>query len=131
MTQESHRMRFRMARLVLAATLAAAGCLNFGASAADKSLQAVFQKMDQVAPKFKGLTADIAYLSHEGAIDEEERNSGTIKVRMPKPHDLHLLIDFKDPAKTVEISGPMVRIYLPKAGEVQEYPIGKGHRSEF
>jgi outer membrane lipoprotein-sorting protein len=124
-------MHFRKARLVLAGTLAAAACLNFGASAADKSLQAVFQKMDQAAPKFKGLTADVAYLSHEGAIDEEERNSGTIKVRLPKPNDLHLLIDFKDPAKTVEISGTTVRMYLPKAGEIQEYNIGKGHRSEF
>jgi outer membrane lipoprotein-sorting protein len=124
-------MHFRKARLVLAGTLAATGWLNFGASAADKSLQAVFEKMDQAAPKFKGLTADVAYLSHEGVIDEDDRNSGTIKVRVPKPHDLHMLIDFKEPPKTVEISPAAVKIYLPKAAEVQEYDVDKGHRSEF
>src|SRR5262249_19303648 len=46
-------------------------------------------------------------------------------------HDLHILIDFKDPAKTVEISGTNVKIYLPKAGEVQIYDVSKGHRTEF
>ena len=118
-------------RLVLAVTLSAAGGLNFGASAADNSLQAVFTKMDQAAPKFKGLTADIKYLSHEGAIDEDDRNNGTITVRMPKPHDLHILIDFKNPAKTVEISGTTARMFLPNSQEIQVYNIGKGHKSEF
>jgi outer membrane lipoprotein-sorting protein len=118
-------------RFVLAGTLAAATCLNFGASAADNSLQAVFTKMDQAAPKFKGLTADIKYLSHEAVIDEDDRNHGTITVRMPKPHDLHILIDFKEPAKSVEISGTNIRMFLPNAQEIQVYNVGKGHKSEF
>jgi outer membrane lipoprotein-sorting protein len=131
MTQESHRLHFWRARFVPAITLAAALSLNFGASAADDPLKAVFQKMDDAAPKFKGLTADMKYLSHESVIDEDDRNTGTITVRTPKPRDIHILIDFKNPAKTVEISGSNVRMFLPNAMEVQTYDISKGHRAEF
>src|SRR6516165_1052344 len=102
-------------------TLTAALCLSFGASAADNSLRTVFQKMDDAAAKFKGLTADIRQLSHEGAIGEEETYTGTIAFKLPKPHDVHMMIDFKQPdPKAVEISGSKLRLYYPKANEIQE-----------
>jgi len=117
-------------RPVRIVTLAAALCLSFGASAADNTLQAVFKRMDDAAAKFKGLTADVKQLSHEGAIGEEETYTGTIAFKSPKPHDVHMLIDFKEPdPKAVEVSGTKVRIYYPKAKEVQELDFGRSNKA--
>jgi outer membrane lipoprotein-sorting protein len=113
-------------------TLTAALCLSFGASAADNSLRTVFQKMDDAAAKFKGLTADIRQLSHEGAIGEEETYTGTIAFKLPKPHDVHMMIDFKQPdPKAVEISGSKLRLYYPKANEIQEMDFGRANRAQL
>jgi outer membrane lipoprotein-sorting protein len=132
MTLQSLRIRFSKARIVLAVTLLGAACLNFGASAADNSLQAVFTRMDQAAAKFKGLTADVRYTSHEAVIDEDENSTGTVVVKMPKPHDLHMLIDFKQPdPKTVQIAGTKVQIYYPKAAEVQTWDVGKARKADL
>jgi outer membrane lipoprotein-sorting protein len=113
-------------------TLAAAACLAFGASAADNSLQAVFDRMDKAAARFKGLTADVTRIAHEGSIGEEEKDIGTIAVKLPKPHDLHILLDIReqDP-KSVEVSGSKVQIYYPKANEVQVMDFGRAHRAQM
>jgi outer membrane lipoprotein-sorting protein len=125
-------MHLPKARLVLAVTLCAVPLLNVGASAADNSLQAVFSHMDQAAAKFKGLTADVRYTSHEAVIDENEISTGTVVVKMPKPHDLHMLIDFKKPdPKTVQINGTKVQIFYPKALEVQVWDVGKARKADL
>jgi outer membrane lipoprotein-sorting protein len=111
-------------------TLAAAACLAFGASAAEQSPEAVFQRIDKAAAQFKGLTADMKRVAHEGAIDEEEVSSGTIKVKLPKPHDLRMLLDFQQPdAKQVELSGTKILIYYPKTKSAEEYDFGRSHRA--
>ncbi len=125
-------MFFCKHRLVRWITLAGALWLAFGASAADQSPEAVFQRMDQAAAKFKGLTADMKRVAHEGAIDEEDVSTGSIKVRLPKPHDLRMLLDFNPPdAKQVEISGSKVLIYYPKSNTAQQYDFGRSHRAQM
>jgi outer membrane lipoprotein-sorting protein len=113
-------------------TLMAAVCLTFGASAADNSLQAVFQRMDKAAATFKALTADVKRLSHEGAIGEEEIDTGTIAVKLPKPHDIRLLLELKQPdPKSVELSGTKVQLFYPKANEVQVLDFGRANRAQL
>jgi outer membrane lipoprotein-sorting protein len=113
-------------------TLAAAACLAFGASAADNSLQTVFQRMDKAAVTFRGLTADVTRVAHEGDIGEEETDTGTIAVKLPKPHDLRILLDLKQPdPKSVEVSGTKVQIFYPKANEVQVMDFGRAHRAQM
>ncbi len=126
-------MRFSHARLVRALTLAAFACLAFGASPAEDPLQAVYGRMDQAAAKFKGMTADIRRVSHEGVINEDEPpDIGTIAVKLSKPRDVQMLIEFKQPdPKAVEISGTKVYMYYPKAAEVQEMNLGKENRTRM
>jgi outer membrane lipoprotein-sorting protein len=126
-------MRFSNARLVRALTLAASAWLAFGASAADNPLQAVFARMDQEAAKFKGMTADMRRVSHEGVINEDEPpDTGTIAVKLSKPRDVQMLVEFKEPdAKAVEISGTKILMYYPKAAEVQEMNLGKANRARM
>jgi outer membrane lipoprotein-sorting protein len=102
-----------------------------GASAADSSLQTVFGRMDQASARFKGLRADMRKLAHTEVINEDSVDTGTIVVRVPKPHDLRMLIDFQLPdKKKVMIAGTKVDIYYPKTEIVQEIDLGKNHRSQ-
>src|SRR4051794_39211896 len=85
--------------------------LVWSAWAAD-DLAAVFARMDQAAPTFKGLRADVKQVSHVAVMNDDTTDTGTMVVRLPKPHDYHTLIDFQEPSKkTVEISGTTVRIF--------------------
>jgi len=95
-------------------------------------LAAVYARMDQAAPKFKGMRADMKRVSHTALLNIDEINTGTILVKVPKPHDYHILIDFLEPdKKTVAIAGTKAEMFLPKANEIQEYNFGKGHRAEI
>jgi len=126
-------MSFSNARLVRALTLAASACLAFGASPADNPLQAVFERMDQTSATFKGMTADIRRITHEGILNEDDPpDTGTVAVKLSKPHGVQMLYDFKAPdPKTVEISGTRISIYYPKAAEVQEMNLGKARRAQM
>src|SRR5579872_1404109 len=125
-------MRLFRLMFVLCSTLALIGAPHLGAAPADNSLQAVFTRMDQAAAKFKGLKADMTKLSHTDIINEDSTDTGTIAVKVPKPHDLRMLIEFQKPdQKSVLISGTKVDIFYPKTNTVQEFDFGKNHRSQM
>ena len=108
--------------------VAAVLALSAAAWSAD-DLAAVYARMDKAAPLFKGMRADMKRLSHVAVINEDTTETGTVVVRVPKPHDYHMLIDFQEPAKkTVGIAGVVVQVYYPKANEVQIKNLGKEHK---
>jgi outer membrane lipoprotein-sorting protein len=110
--------------------LAAAALLSPAARAAD-DLAAVFARMDQAAPQFKGMRADMKKTSHTAVLNEDSTDIGKIVVRVPKPRDFRMLINFEQPdKKVVWVQGTTLEIYLPKANEVQVYNFGKGHKAE-
>jgi outer membrane lipoprotein-sorting protein len=111
--------------------VAALVCLGWTAAAAD-DLAAVFASMDKAAPTFKGLRADIRKVAHTAVINEDTADSGTIVVKVPKPHDFHMLVDLQQPdKKSVAVNGTVVEMYYPKANEVQVKNLGKGHKAEI
>jgi outer membrane lipoprotein-sorting protein len=121
-------MHFSIARAVRVGFFAT--LIGSAAFAAD-DLAAVFARMDQAAPKFKGMRAEMKKVSHTAAINVDETDLGSIVVKVPKPHDFHMLIDFQQPdKKAVEIAGTTVQMYYPKTNEVQIYNFGKGHKAE-
>lgn len=125
-------MRLFPLAFVLSGTVTIGLGPHFGALAADNSLQAVFTRMDQASVKFKGLRADTKKLSHTAVINEDSIDTGTIVVKVPKPHELRMLIDFQQPdAKKVRVDGTKVEIYYPKTNIVQEIDLGKNHRSQM
>jgi outer membrane lipoprotein-sorting protein len=105
--------------------------LTSAALAAD-DLAAVFARMDQAALTFRGMRADIKKLAHTAVINEDSVDSGTIIVKVPKPHDFHMLIELQQPdKKSIGINGTLVEMYYPKANEVQVKNVGKGHKTEM
>ena len=88
--------------------------------------------MDRASTNFKGLKADTRKVSHTAVINEDSVDMGTIVVKVPKPHELRMLIDFHPPdEKKVRIDGTKVEIYYPKTNIVQEFDLGKNHRSQM
>ena len=64
-------------------------------------------------------------------INVDSVDTGSIVVRVPKQHDLRMLIDFQQPdQKQVMLAGTKVDIYYPKTQIVQEIDLGKHHRSQ-
>ena len=124
-------MRLLRSVFVLIGSVAALLGSHLDAWAADNSLQAVFSRMDQASARFKGLKADMRKLAHTEVINEDSVDIGSIVVRVPKPHDLRMLIDFQQPdQKQVMLAGTKVDIFYPKTLIVQEYDLGKHHRSQ-
>ena len=111
--------------------LAATAVLTTSLWGAD-DLAAVFARMDQAAPKFKGMRADMKRVSHTAVMNDDSTETGTIVVKVPKPHEYRMLINFREPdQKMVGIVGTTAEMFLPKANEVQVCNFGKGRKGEI
>jgi outer membrane lipoprotein-sorting protein len=116
-------MRYLRPAVALIALLGAA-------FAADNPLQAVFTRMNQAAGTFKGLVADMVKISHFAAINEDDKQTGTIAVQKKKAHDFKMLTLFQPPdGEQVLITSARVDIYHPKTNTVQGDDLGKKYRS--
>jgi len=95
------------------------------AFAAD-DLAAVLSRIDKAAAMFKGLTAEVRKLAHTAVINEDDTDIGTIAVKRPKPSDLRVLFDIREPdPKTVAFEDSKGQFYYPKRNEVEIYNVGK------
>ena len=103
----------------------------FGAPPADDPLTAVLARMDVTAASFKSLKADMKKVAHNGVIDIDETDIGTITVkRGVKAKDLQMLVDIKQPdAKKALVVGSRAWFYILKnPNEVQEYDLTRKFR---
>ena len=118
-------MRWYSPRLALVCALAAMVGMPFRATAAAHSLADTLAKMDQAASRFKGLSANVDYVSHMEAIHEDDSESGTILVKRAHPKDLHVRIAIDKPDPKVAVTdGKKVDVYYPRSGEVQRLELG-------
>jgi outer membrane lipoprotein-sorting protein len=117
---------------VLIGSVAAGLASQVDAAPADNSLQAVFSRMDQASAKFKGLKADMKKVAHTEVINDNSVDTGSIVVRVPKPHDLRMLVNFDQPhEQKVLIEGTKLQVYNPKTNIVQWFDLGKNHRNQI
>src|SRR5205085_2962622 len=90
------RMCFRIATVLLI-TLALYLRAGFGASNAAGSMEAALAKIDQAATGFRSLQTDVKKVSHTAVTNEDTIDIGTLYVKRPKPRDLRMLFDIKQP----------------------------------
>lgn len=96
------------------------------AASAAVSTEDILGRLDQSAPKFTGLSADLTRVTYTKVIDEKTTESGTILLKRQGARDLQMLIDITKPdAKTVAFQGKKAEVFFPKLKTVQEYDIGK------
>lgn len=89
------------------------------------STEDVLSQMDQNAPKFTGLSADLTRVTYTKVIDEKTTETGSMSLKK-QGRELKVLIDFVKPdVKTVAFQGRKAEVYYPKLKTVQEYDIGK------
>ena len=104
--------------LVLTSALAAA-------TANPESLETILARMDRAAASFKDMSADVRWLQHTAAINQDAVDTGTILLKRSK-HDIRMKVEFTAPdRKSVALQGHKLEIYYPNTNTVEEYDTGK------
>jgi outer membrane lipoprotein-sorting protein len=90
------------------------------------TLQDVLAKMDQSAPGFTSMSANLRSVKHTQVIDDNTEENGTIVVRKTAPKAMQVLVNFTKPdERTVAFGGKKAEIYYPKMKTVQEYNLAE------
>ncbi len=101
-----------------------------GLAARADSLDAVLQRMDQAAQKFRSLTAKVHHVDYTDVLQDTSEEDGTFKMMKHAKTGVVLLGEFtgKDERK-VRVAGNQVQIYYPKANVVDEFDTRKFTKS--
>ena len=93
------------------------------------SLADVLNRMDQAAAKFRSLTARVHHIDYTDVLSDTTEEEGTFKM-MKRAKTVVFLGDFRGrDARQVWMSGNTVRIYYPKANEVDNFDTRKYTKS--
>jgi hypothetical protein len=94
------------------------------------SLDAVLNRMDQAAQKFRSLTAKVHHTTYTDVLSDTQEEDGVFKMMKRAKTGVVLLGDFmgKD-ARKVRIAGNMIEVYYPKANEVDQFDTRKFTKS--
>jgi outer membrane lipoprotein-sorting protein len=91
-----------------------------------QDVQSVLQRMDQAAPAFKGMTADLKMVTYTKILDDTATEAGKVTMQRVKKNDIRALIEFSgEAARTLTLQGKIVRIYYPNLNQYQNYDVGK------
>lgn len=106
------------------AVLMFAVCLSALAPAAS-SQKEILSKMDQAAPSFKGLTADMVRVKFTAILNDRSEESGQISIRR-SGNDLQAKIDIQKPSpRSIAFDDDKVEVFYPKINTVQVFDVGK------
>ena len=104
----------------------AATLLSLSMALGAQTINDVYLRLDKAAPGFKSMTADIQRLVHTAVINDDAKETGTIKLKRQKVHDTRMLIEFTAPdPKSVALADDNVSVYYPKIKTVQIYNVGE------
>ncbi len=109
-------MRYLIPALCLLASL--------GTSRAD-TVESILARMDQAAPAFHGVTADVSMIEFTKVLGDQTTETGTLQMQKEK-NQVRAIIDFKgqNDARTIALFGKTVRIFYPNMNGYQDYDIG-------
>ena len=106
--------------------IALLGSVTSHCAAASDQVDDILTKLDHSAATFKSMSASLKQTAHTAVINEDQVESGTIRMKRSGPGNTRMLVDFTQPdAKTVQLEGQTLDIYLPNSKIVQEYSLGK------
>jgi outer membrane lipoprotein-sorting protein len=109
-------------------TLRVAVCLISAAIGMQaQSVEPVLARMDQFAPTFRGMTADVEMKTYTALLSDTITENGTLKMQRLKNGDVRAIIDFsaQTSARVIAFLGRIVRIYFPKLKAYQDYEVGR------
>ncbi len=83
-------------------------------------------RMDQAAPAFKGMTADLKIVTYIKVLDDKTTETGTMTMQRVKKNETRAFIEFSGAAaRKLTLQGKTVRIYYPNLNQYQDYDLGK------
>jgi outer membrane lipoprotein-sorting protein len=91
-----------------------------------ESVDSILSRMDQAAPLFHGMSADIHMITYTAIIGDKTDENGTFKMQR-KAGAVRAIIDFSGQTDAREIGflGNIIRMYYPKLKMYQDYDVGK------
>ena len=106
---------------------ALAGWLAVPQRAQAQSVEAVLARMDQAAPAFRGMTADVEMKTYTAILSDTTTERGTLKLQRLKGGQVRAIMDFsgQQDARVIGFLGTIVRIYYPNLKAYQDYEVGK------
>jgi outer membrane lipoprotein-sorting protein len=105
----------------------AMGVLALAVGSQAQSVDAVLARMDQAAPGFRGMSADVKMTTYTAILSDTTTEDGTLKMQRLKSGEVRAIIDFsaQQDARVIAFLGKIVRIYYPKLPAYQDYAVGK------
>jgi outer membrane lipoprotein-sorting protein len=105
-------------------TLLAGVCLVFVfTAAADSALDAILARMDQAAPTFHGMKANVNMDEYQAILNDTTKDVGNVEMQRTNKGVRAVLTFPKD--RTIGFMGDIVRIYFPNTNTYQEIKVGK------
>ncbi len=91
-----------------------------------ESVDSILSRMDQAAPLFHGVSADIHMITYTAIIGDKTDENGTLRMQR-KAGTVRAIIDFSGQTDAREIAflGNIIRMYYPKLKMYQDYDVGK------
>lgn len=81
--------------------------------------------MDAAATSFRGVSATLNKVSHTAVINDDSRESGSMRM-LRQDKTVQVLLEFAEPdVRSMAFRDRKVEIYYPKIQTVQEYDLGK------
>jgi outer membrane lipoprotein-sorting protein len=101
--------------------------LASAALAQTQDVNAILARMDQTAPAFRGMSADVQMKTLTAIIGDTTVENGTLKMQRVKNGGVRAILDFSGQTDAREIAflGKIVRIYYPNLKSYQDYDVGK------
>lgn len=98
----------------------------FAGSAAALDTETILGKMDEASAQFRGMTAEVEWISYTALVDDKSVESGQLWVRRKSPKEAILKISFDKPSrKDLLVDVGNVQIFRPKINTVEEYDVSK------
>ena len=95
------------------------------AATGNPELETVLARMDRAAASFKDMSADVRWVQHTAAINQDAVDIGTILLKRSK-RDIRMRVEFTAPdRKSLALQGHKLEIYYPNTNTVEEYDTGK------
>ncbi|HXM39614.1 MAG TPA: hypothetical protein VN924_00080 [Bryobacteraceae bacterium] len=89
-------------------------------------LDTVLDRIDRAGAAFRSMSAKLRRVQHTAVMNDDNVDSGTVRLKRAHRRDLRMLIDLSDPdPKSVEFSGHTAEIYYPKMQTVDEFDVSK------
>ncbi len=102
------------------------GCclFAFAGMLSAESVSAILARMDQAAPSFQAMSANVQMVEYTAVLSDKNVENGTLRMQRLKGGDVRAIINFPG-SREIAFLGKKLTIYYPKLNEYQEVNLGK------